>query len=1160
MKLFTAMKLGFLRIYAGFLLLGATCLPLHAGTDSEWSIPFSLDTRATQPRVLAATASQPSILNNGSTHALVRALLETEDRTTLTSVELDLSDLGLASVAMRDDGTYGDQLGSDGVYGYKLSVDDASLEGSYTLTVRGTDSRGGVHSAPLTLTLDAPGDFGAAQELVLGGIIIKADQIVTVGEGLWEIDGHATLNDVIQFDGHMALSEQDAYGKPKLQADGRLYIDAAEFGSVSLYDGAFSFDLADHLSDGTEDERSTFDIGGLEVYLRTIHLLTNGVEMSGLVKLPHFNDAYALVDGIEITPQHGVRVRVHVGVPGPIGLPSTGATLSDVYLDLDTYEEILIGAGGKLAIPNLFTLAANMTIINGGLDEIGVQLIDIANPPLIGSTPFVLTGIGGRVKGLQRPPVIVYANVSVATPPGPVHLTEIHGDVEIDMSGYFAGQVAVYVLISDGFPEGFELGNMKIEYGIEGHQRLSGFLATGEIGLLRLGEDHDGVFQGSGSFYVGHDSRMNGDFLGRLETPADTWLIGHQVFEGLTLHIDNESVRGSVHIGIAELSIEFRDGMLIPGANLEGLPFPLETQSISSGDIGVDAVVEGFQLPDGLPQVLFHATWETNTTAMELVMPDGSRLTSNTCDDVTCSYWTLDETNALVFAVNSPTGGFWQVDLTQSGQIGSYHVELLGYDSMPTATVQAPASNIVSTGIVEIAWVDHDPETTPQVDLDFVNASSGVTAGSIWTNIPGNNDAGSTLWNLDGVPSGTYRVRLTVDDGTNAPVVAYSPGTVQWTNPAEPDAPTGLVAIADLNMAHLWWTPVPGASQYLVQWREPDASNSITHTVAVAPGLSHVSIAELYEGVTYAFSVSVLATNAFWSQPSAEVELTLDLAASNRPPTFVTTAITQAVAGSVYTYAAQADDPDGQPLRYAMAAGPEKMTVDIDSGEIRWKPIARDAGSTQQVIVAALDPRGLAAIQSFEIMVEGDLDGDGVADSADTDVDGDGLDDTTEDPYPGDTDNDGIPNATDSDDDDDGLGDLQESIFGSNSLRRDSDGDGLTDGDEVLLYGSDPVRIDTDGDGHSDPVELRLRTDPADSSDNLHVSAVTAAPAQPPSISWPGRSGVVYRVQWRADLIHGAWSNTPEGSVTANVDAVILYEDTSAPVRSNGFYRVVNPE
>lgn len=88
-----------------------------------------------------------------------------------------------------------------------------------------------------------------------------------------------------------------------------------------------------------------------------------------------------------------------------------------------------------------------------------------------------------------------------------------------------------------------------------------------------------------------------------------------------------------------------------------------------------------------------------------------------------------------------------------------------------------------------------------------------------------------------------------------------------------------------------------------------------------------------------------------------------------------------------------------------------------------------------------------------------------------------------------DEDNDGLTNAQERrfgtdpknpDTDGDGLSDGDEvKKYRTNPLRSDTDGDGLSDGDEVLKYHTDPLKWDTDGDGLSDGDEvLKYHTDP----------------------------------------------------------------------------------
>jgi len=106
------------------------------------------------------------------------------------------------------------------------------------------------------------------------------------------------------------------------------------------------------------------------------------------------------------------------------------------------------------------------------------------------------------------------------------------------------------------------------------------------------------------------------------------------------------------------------------------------------------------------------------------------------------------------------------------------------------------------------------------------------------------------------------------------------------------------------------------------------------------------------------------------------------------------------------------------------------------------------------------------------------------------DGDGDGVPDSR-DAFPAnpaewsDTDNDGIGNNADTDDDNDGLSDVDEvTVYGTNPLDVDTDGDSVDDGTEVSV-GSDPtgpddLNDDSDGDGVSNLGEYRLGTNPFD--------------------------------------------------------------------------------
>jgi outer membrane protein OmpA-like peptidoglycan-associated protein len=89
------------------------------------------------------------------------------------------------------------------------------------------------------------------------------------------------------------------------------------------------------------------------------------------------------------------------------------------------------------------------------------------------------------------------------------------------------------------------------------------------------------------------------------------------------------------------------------------------------------------------------------------------------------------------------------------------------------------------------------------------------------------------------------------------------------------------------------------------------------------------------------------------------------------------------------------------------------------------------------------------------------------------DTDGDGLSD-------GDEVNKYYTNPLKADSDGDGLSDKDEIVvYNTNPNKADTDGDGLSDGDEVLKYKTDPSKVDTDGDGLKDGDEVnKYQTNP----------------------------------------------------------------------------------
>ncbi|MCP5536645.1 MAG: hypothetical protein H7A51_10495 [Akkermansiaceae bacterium] len=100
--------------------------------------------------------------------------------------------------------------------------------------------------------------------------------------------------------------------------------------------------------------------------------------------------------------------------------------------------------------------------------------------------------------------------------------------------------------------------------------------------------------------------------------------------------------------------------------------------------------------------------------------------------------------------------------------------------------------------------------------------------------------------------------------------------------------------------------------------------------------------------------------------------------------------------------------------------------------------------------------------------------------------------------------------------DEDGLTVDEETLAGTDPRSYDSDGDGLSDGEEVNTHLTDANRKDSDGDNHWDGDELRAGTDPLQNGSYFRIHALTREPTGTITIRWPGKVGnryTVYRSQ-----------------------------------------------
>jgi OmpA-OmpF porin, OOP family len=110
-------------------------------------------------------------------------------------------------------------------------------------------------------------------------------------------------------------------------------------------------------------------------------------------------------------------------------------------------------------------------------------------------------------------------------------------------------------------------------------------------------------------------------------------------------------------------------------------------------------------------------------------------------------------------------------------------------------------------------------------------------------------------------------------------------------------------------------------------------------------------------------------------------------------------------------------------------------------------------------------------------------------------------------------------------------------VFRSDPNKRDTDGDGLIDGEEVFKHKTDPTKSDTDGGGVDDGTEVARRTNPLDPEDDRFPGAIVLE---------RGRSVVLEGVTFRS----GSATLTRESEATLEraFNALVATPDISVEI------------
>jgi RHS repeat-associated protein len=116
-------------------------------------------------------------------------------------------------------------------------------------------------------------------------------------------------------------------------------------------------------------------------------------------------------------------------------------------------------------------------------------------------------------------------------------------------------------------------------------------------------------------------------------------------------------------------------------------------------------------------------------------------------------------------------------------------------------------------------------------------------------------------------------------------------------------------------------------------------------------------------------TVTLAVSDSQGAVTTQQYQIVVAAATINNPPKITSTPTFAAPSGQVYRYAVTASDPDGDRLTYQLLKAPTGMTIDAETGLLTWTPTNAQVG-INAIQIAALDPTGAAALQSYSLAVQ----------------------------------------------------------------------------------------------------------------------------------------------------------------------------------------------
>jgi hypothetical protein len=307
--------------------------------------------------------------------------------------------------------------------------------------------------------------------------------------------------------------------------------------------------------------------------------------------------------------------------------------------------------------------------------------------------------------------------------------------------------------------------------------------------------------------------------------------------------------------------------------------------------------------------------------------------------DSTNSYYEyFPEVNETVMTVNQPVEGTWTFITPDTI---SYQMEAMCNNQVPSMLIDQPSTRMSRSSQITIAFNDYADTLTVKMyyDTDTKNYD-----GTFIQDFQVVNNANIDFdWKNDTIPNGEYFIYAITDDGYNAPVTQYAPGSILIQKDTLIEIPQNiqLTQVGD-SLLVSWDDPLqPYTLAAIINYQKPIDKLSGQKVTADS---SSCYITGLEMGKKYEVWGQFLNVPGNKGPESDTVSIVLSSDTGNNPPYFQMDPDSNwiFIEDSLSQYVLNAGDADGDMLTYGIVE--DTLGMSINGNVLSWTPSAEQTG------------------------------------------------------------------------------------------------------------------------------------------------------------------------------------------------------------------------